>query len=159
METLLTNLDEKQLPLSQAAQLYFKRWAIETAFHTLKSKLQLENFSGKTEVSVLQDFYATIYIGGFAIICAADASKIIEDNDGKSLKYDRKANINRTIAHLRDHFCLIILEENPVLRQAVLNHLCRDIAARPEQIRPNRSPLRKKPRSKRFHMAKNPVLP
>ena len=77
VETLLTNLDEKQLPLSQAAQLYFKRWAIETAFHTLKFKLQLENFSGKTEVSVLQDFYATIYIGGFAIICAADASKII----------------------------------------------------------------------------------
>jgi len=59
-ETFLTNLDEGQLPLSQAAQVYFKLWAIETAFDTLKSKLQLENFSGKTEVSVRQDFYATI---------------------------------------------------------------------------------------------------
>lgn len=74
-ETLLTNLDETQLPLSQAAQLYFKRWAIETAFDTLKSKLQLENFSGKTAVSVRQDFFATIYIAGFAMICAADATK------------------------------------------------------------------------------------
>lgn len=33
-KTLLTNLDESQLPLSQAAQLYFKRRAIETAFDT-----------------------------------------------------------------------------------------------------------------------------
>lgn len=116
-ETLLTNLNESQLPLSQAAQLYFKRWAIETAFDTLKSKLQLENFSGKTAVSVRQDFYASIYIAGFALICAADATEKIEDADqGKNLKYARKANMNRTIAKLRDRFFLIILEENPHLR-------------------------------------------
>lgn len=159
-ETLLTNLDESQLPLSQAAQVYFKRWAIETAFDTLKSKLQLENFSGKTEVSVCQDFYATIYIAGFALICAADATKIIEDVDReKDLKYARKANMNRSIAKLRDRFLLIILEDNPDLRQAMLDRLCRDIAARPEQIRPNRSPVRKTPRSMRFPMAKKSVLP
>ncbi len=159
-ETLLTNLDENQLPLSQAAQLYFKRWAIETAFDTLKSKLQLENFSGKTEVSVRQDFYATIYIAGFAMICAADATKIIQEADqGKNLKYARKANMNRTIAKLRDRFFLIILEEVPNLRQALLDRLCRDIAAFPEPVRPGRSPSRKLPRSKRFPIAKKSVLP
>ena len=159
-ETLLTNLDEDQLPLSQAAELYFRRWAIETAFDTLKSKLQLENFSGKTEVSVRQDFYATIYIAGFAMICAADATKLILDNDqGKILKYARKANMNRTIAYLRDRFFLIILEEDPALRRALFDRLSRDIAAFPESIRPNRSPLRKNPRAKRFFIAKKSVLP
>ena len=79
-ETLLTNLNQEQLPWEQAAQLYFKRWGIETAYDTLKSKFQLENFSGKTEVSVLQDFYATIYLAGFATICAAEADEIIADN-------------------------------------------------------------------------------
>lgn len=159
-ETLLTNLDENQLPLSQAAQLYFKRWTIETAFDTLKSKLQLENFSGKTEVSVRQDFYASVYIAGFAMICAVDATKQIEANDqGKKLKYSRKANMNRTIAYLRDRFFLMILEENPNLRRAVLDRLCRDIAARPESIRPHRSPARKYPRAKRFFIAKKSVLP
>ncbi len=159
-ETLLTNLDETQLPFSQAAHLYFKRWAIETAFDTLKSKLQLENFSGKTAVSVRQDFYATIYIAGFAMICAADATKKIVNADrGKNLKYARKANMNRTIAKLRDRFLLIILEEDPVLRQALLDRLCCDIAAYPESIRPGRSPARKSPRSKRFPIAKKSVLP
>lgn len=159
-ETLVTNLDEEQLPLSQAAELYFRRWTIETAFDSLKSKLQLENFSGKTEVSVRQDFYATIYIAGFAMICAADATKQIQDNDqGKNLKYARKANMNRTIAYLRDRFFLIILEENPVLRRALFDRLSCDIAAFPEPIRPNRSPLRKNPRAKRFFIAKKSVLP
>ena len=141
-ETLLTNLNESQLPLSQASQLYFKRWAIEIAFDILKSKLQLENFSGKTEVSVRQDFYATIYIAGFAMICAADATKKIVDADqGKNLKYARKANMNRTIAKLRDRFLFIILEENTNLRQVMLDRLCHDIATYSESIRPGRSPV------------------
>lgn len=160
METLLTNLDEKQLPLSQAAALYFKRWTIETAFDTLKSKLQLENFSGKTEVSVCQDFYATVYIAGFAMICAADATKQIQVNDqGKNLKYARKANMNRSIACLRNRFFRMILEENPDIRHALLDRLCRDIASYPEPIRPDRSPSRNNPRNKRFFIAKKSVLP
>lgn len=160
IETLLTNLDEKLLPLSQAAALYFKRWSIETAFDTLKSKLQLENFSGKTEVSVCQDFYATVYIAGFAMICAADATKQIQSNDqGKQLKYARKANMNRSIACLRNRFFRMILEENPDIRHAMLDQLCRDIAAYPVSLRPDRSPSRNNPRNKRFFIAKKSVLP
>ena len=58
-ETLLTNLNQKQLPIRNPGELYFKRWGVETAYDALKSKLQPENFSGKTVVSVYQDFYAT----------------------------------------------------------------------------------------------------
>ncbi len=67
--------------------------------------------------------------------------------------------MKRSIAKLRDRFLLIILEENPDMRQAMLDRLCRDIGARPEQIRPNRSPARKAPHSMRFPMAKKSVLP
>lgn len=159
-ETLLTNLGQKQLPIRCAARLYFKRWGIETAYDTLKSKLQLENFSGKTEVSVLQDFYATVYLAGFAAACAAEADKIIAENDaGKQLKYPRKSSQNRTIAKLRCLFWQMIMEEDPIIRNALLDRLCQDIAARPESIRPDRSPARKGPRSKRFHMARKAVLP
>ena len=38
-ETLLTNLNQMQLPIRNAGELYFKRWGIETAYDTLKSKL------------------------------------------------------------------------------------------------------------------------
>ena len=160
IETLVTNLDENLLPLSKAADLYFKRWTIETSFDTLKSKLQLENFSGKTKVSVLQDFYATVYIAGFAMICAADATKQIQKNDqGKNLKYVRKANMNRSIDCLRNRFFLIILQDDPLIRQSLLDRLCSDIAAYPISIRTGRSPARKKPRNLRFFISKKSVLP
>ena len=159
-ETLLTNLNQEQLPLDQAGQLYFKRWGIETAYDTLKSKFQLENFSGKTEVSVLQDFYATIYLAGFAAICAAEADKTIAAKDkNKDLKYPRKSSQNRTIAKLRDRFWRILLQNDPDVRDLMLVRLCADIAAYPVSVRPGRSPTRKPPRKKRFYMAKKSILP
>ena len=159
-ETLLTNLNQKQLPIRNAGELYFKRWGIETAYDTLKSKLQLENFSGKTVVSVYQDFYATVYLAGLAAACSADADKHIALRDEKKqLKYRRKSSQNRTIAKLRERFWQILLESNDTLRAHLLERLCLDIASRPESIRPGRSPLHKKPRNKRFPMAKKAVLP
>ncbi len=160
VETLLTNLSEKQLPIGEAAELYFKRWGIETAYDTLKSKLQMENFSGKTEISVRQDFFATIYLMGFAEICAAEATRAIENADrGKMLKHPRKANLNRTIAKLRRAFWAILLEDDPKLRDDMFQKLCADIALRPEPVRPSRSPIRKSPRNKRFPVTKKSVLP
>ena len=160
IETLLTNLNQEQLPFDQAGQLYFKRWGIETAYDILKSKFQLENFSGKTEVSVLQDFYATIYLAGFAAICAAEADETIAGNDkNKDLKYPRKSNQNRTIAKLRDRFWRILLQDDPDIRDLMLVRLCADIAAYPVSVRPGRSPTRKPPRKKRVYMAKKSILP
>ena len=159
-ETLLTNLNQKQLPIRNAGELYFKRWGIETAYDTLKSKLQMENFSGKSVVSVYQDFYATVYLAGLAAACAEDADEHIAALDEKKqLKYRRKASQNRTISKLREQFWRILLEPCDALRARLLELLCLDIASRPESIRPGRSPLHKLPRCKRFHMAKKAVLP
>ena len=67
--------------------------------------------------------------------------------------------MNRTIAYLRNRFFLILLEQNPDLRRALFDRLSRDIAAYPVSIRQDRSPVRNKPRSKRFFIAKKSVLP
>ncbi|WP_139339560.1 transposase [Bacillus dakarensis] len=42
--------------------LYFKRWGIETKYDELKSKLQIQKFTGDTPVSVEQDFYASMFL-------------------------------------------------------------------------------------------------
>jgi len=160
IETLLTNLTEEQLPAAEAGKLYFKRWGIETAFDTLKSKLQLENFSSKTEVGVKQDFYATVYLMGFAEICAVEATRSIETADqGKNLKHKRKANMNRTINALRNKFWRILLENDTQVRHDLFDQLCQDIARFPEPVRPGRSQKRSSPRNKRFPITKKSVLP
>ena len=62
IETLITNVNKRYLPWSQAKELYFKRWRIEEKFKELKEKLVLEGMRGKREVAVLQDFYATLWL-------------------------------------------------------------------------------------------------
>lgn len=159
VETLLTSLGQKQLPIRNAAALYFERWKVETAYDLIKSKLQLENFSGKTKVSVEQDFYATIFLANLAAFAAGEADqRIVDADEGKDLKYKRQANRNRTIAKLREVFICLLLEPNTARRDAILEKLVVSIARYPVPIVPGRSPTRKIPRSKRFHMAKKSVV-
>ena len=78
-ETLLTSLNERRLPAADAAELYHKRWPVETGYDKVKSKLELENFSGKTKVTVLQDFYATMYLANLVEFAAVPAEKQIQE--------------------------------------------------------------------------------
>ena len=62
-EVLVTNLfDEEEFPTEEFKTIYYLRWGIESFYAVLKTRLNLENFSGKTVHSVYQDFYSTIYI-------------------------------------------------------------------------------------------------
>lgn len=158
-ETLLTSLSPHQLPIRKAADLYFKRWAIETAFDLIKSKLQLENFSGKTRVSVLQDFFATMYLANLVAFTDGVADQMIASDDiGKALKYKRQANRNRSIRKLRNVFIRLLLEPDPSLRNALLQRLFSAVADKPVPLVPDRSPPRKIPREKRFPMARKSVV-
>ena len=159
VETLLTNLSQKQLPIRKAGALYFKRWGIETGYDALKSKLQMENFSGKTKIAVEQDFYATVFLLNMAFAHASVANDEISAIDnGKQLKYPRKANLNRSISKLRDCFWDMLTEQDRQKRQSIFENLISEITRYPVPIVPNRSPARKKPRKKRFYMARKAVV-
>jgi hypothetical protein len=158
-ETLLTTLNQKQLPIRKAGKLYFKRWRVEIANDFVKSKLQLENFSGKTKHSVLQDFYATMFIANMALACAALADEEIAATDrDKKLKYTRQANRNRAVSKLRDCFFEMVTEPDRDVRLRMFDKLLSQIAEHPLSVIPDRSPVRKLPRRKRFHMAKKAVV-
>jgi hypothetical protein len=159
VETLLTNLSQKQLPIRKVGALYFKRWGIETGYDALKSKLQMENFSGKTKIAAEQDFYATVFLLNMAFAHASIADGEIADSDnGKRLKYPMKASLTRSISKLRDCFWDMLTEQDRQRRQAIFENLISEIARYPVPIVPNRSPARKKPRKKRFHMARKAVV-
>ena len=82
----------------------------------------MENFSGKTVVSVCQDFYAAVYLAVLAAACAEDADKHISAHDEeKQLKYSRKSSQNRTIAKLREQFWIILLEPSDAFRPLCWN--------------------------------------
>ena len=158
-ETLFTSLKQGQLPLNNAGSLYFERWKIETKYDQIKSKLELENLSGKTKVPVLQDFYATMYLANIIAFAAEEADEQITQNDnGKNLKHPRKANRNRTISKFRNNFLCLLTEPDENKRNDLLDTLIADVIRYPVPIIPDRSPERKLPRKKRFYQNKKSVV-
>lgn len=63
LEVLVTSLvDEQEYPTEDFLNVYNSRWNEETFFFLLKSRLDLENFSGHTAEAVRQDFYSTLLL-------------------------------------------------------------------------------------------------
>lgn len=153
-EILFTNIDF--LDIDQLFKLYGLRWGVETSYNTVKEKLQLENFSGKTVVSVLQDFFATVTIANMATFYKIEADETIEDQDkDKDNKYKYQANLNIIIGILRDRLIEAVLEQNKRKQQKMLKKLFDDITRFKTPIRPDRNVPRKSPRQgKNFFMRK-----
>ena len=75
-EVLVTSLlDEIEYPISDFKEIYWLRWGVENFYGLAKTRLQLENFTGRTVESVKQDFYATIYITGLESILTEKAEE------------------------------------------------------------------------------------
>lgn len=144
IETLVTNLDETEVSDNELAELYFKRWGIETKYKELKTFLQMENFTGKTVLSVLQDFYATVFLSNMVAFAKLQADENITNaRKDKNLKYEYKANINIAIGILKDRLISMVLEENPLKRLALMNRIIKAISKNVIPVRPNRSAPRR----------------
>jgi hypothetical protein len=85
--------------------LYFYRWPVETKFDVVKNKLELENFSGRTEDAVLQDFWACMHLANIAAIAKDEANDLVkEQHAGKDNKYVYIPNLNQLIGSLKDAY-------------------------------------------------------
>ncbi|MDR2903379.1 MAG: transposase [Clostridiales bacterium] len=103
IETLMTNVPK--LNGFEIAVLYRKRWDIEVKFDTLKNKIQLESFSGKTKNAVLQDFWASITLANLVAIAENEAQPAIEERAVlKDNLHKQKANTSQLVASLKDAF-------------------------------------------------------
>ncbi len=136
-EVLLTNLPNDTFATSQFAELYHLRWGIETAFETLKSRLQLENFTGTKIPLILQDIFSTIYVSNLAqdIILEAEA-----ELDEKDISYKHKMAINQTISIgiLKNDLIFIIMESDSEKKDILFQNLYDEISCNLVPVRPDR---------------------
>jgi hypothetical protein len=143
-EVLVSNLWDESLGIQEFKALYFKRWGIEVKFDELKNRLQLQNFTGDTVISVEQDFYASMYLSNMVALAKNEANeKIAQNNEDKSLKYEYKVNTNILIGKLKDSMVLMLLENNLEKRHAMFQSLMQEITKNMVPIRPGRSKVRK----------------
>lgn len=151
-EILLTNIFSKNFEEKDFAEIYNMRWGIEEKYDDLKNKLEIENFSGTSNIAVLQEFYATMFLNNIASMMAMDCEEeIAERYKDKELKYQYKANISMTISIMKFSLIEMFLCKSQRERDKILNNIYRQLLISVTPIRPNRNFERtKKHKSQKF---------
>lgn len=137
-EVLATNLPRELFPAECFSELYHFRWRLETAYETLKDRLQLENFTGTKPTLIEQDIYSTIYVSNIA----EDIAREIEQEQANHLKNDYKhrmaVNRNVCIGILKSDLIYALLEKDPAKQDQIFQQIYDDISSNIVPIRPDR---------------------
>ena len=71
-------LDDGRLSGQQIVELYAHRWPVEEDFRQMKSRLEVENWTGKSVEAIYQDFHATVFTKNLTAIIAQPAQSTVE---------------------------------------------------------------------------------
>jgi hypothetical protein len=74
IEVLMTSLlDAEDFPTEAFAELYHLRWAQEESYKRFKCRVEVENWSGKSALSIVQDFHAKVLALNLTAVLASTA--------------------------------------------------------------------------------------
>lgn len=91
-------LDGLAYSTTSIINLYKQRWGVEQAYKTLKARLDVIHFSGKTVQAVQQDFYANVFLISLTSILKADINPVLKRKKQTQNKDGRTPIINNSYA-------------------------------------------------------------
>jgi hypothetical protein len=124
VEILATSLlDRKKYPRKLFKQLYYKRWRIETFYQAIKSRLAVDNFTGRTVEAIKQDFFSTLFVSGLETVLSADTN---EELRKKPTIHRQQVNKAISFHAIKDRIILLMFDppddfEEQVRRLFLLN--------------------------------------
>ncbi len=113
LEVLVTTLlDEAKYPTEEFLEVYHRRWNHETFYNVLKSRLDLENFSGQTVEAIRQDFHAAVLLCNLESLLTRPAQIAVQE----SMAADQHPKqLNRADAYhaLKDQLLPLLYSDTP----------------------------------------------
>ena len=138
IETLATNLFD--VAQAQFPDLYAMRWGIETAYFRLKRELCVEKFSGKTQNSIYQDFWASMVLLNSVSVFQREADEAVQKRQkGKQTKHLNLARTSDLIITLRDRFVFAVLCGHHTFCDLEIERVIKTMARVVSPVRPGRS--------------------
>ncbi|WP_152523957.1 transposase [Sporomusa ovata] len=116
----------------------------QVKYSQLKSRYELENFSGVTPIAIMQDFYATIYLSNIMTMAKAEANETAKLNK-EGLKYEYKVNMNILILKQTRTLIACFYEDDPKKRTILFDKAMSIITKNLVSVRPDRSFPRREP--------------
>jgi hypothetical protein len=153
-EVLVTTLlDAEEYPHGDFAALYFLRWGHEEHYKRFKSRMEIENWSGKTLLTIYQDFYAKVFSLNLTLILASAAQDIVDQRHATD-RHPKQVNVAHALCTMKDAIVRLFRRADP---EAILRALVETMSRTIEPVRPDRLyPRRKGPRLHSYPMAYKP---
>ena len=118
-EYLITNLPKNMAPYEDFKGLYHQRWSVETEFDRLKNIHEIENFSGRKEICIKQDFYAKILTYNMTMTLKQDGERYMTRQISKNNKRRYQINTSTALGLFKD-ILIQLLRETEEFRQSLL---------------------------------------
>lgn len=151
-EVLVTSLmNQEEVTLCELSELYQKRWMVEESYKRMKSRLEIENYSGKSPLALLQDFYAKIFSCNLTSILMTSVQKEVEQVS-KKRKHNYQLNFTQALSRMKNSVVLLFVRSKDKL-ETYLSHLSSLFLDNLELVRPNRHNERKFRKSKNIYPA------
>lgn len=140
-EYLATNLFDSHISQQMFRKLYFYRWPVETKYKELKSRLAIEEFSGTTTTSVLQEFYINVLLSNLSSLIKNQVDEEIQITAKSTNKYRYQANRAFIIGRIKTIVPKILCN---LFDLSVIDRLYKESLRCRSQIMPERTFRRKK---------------
>ena len=118
-EYLITNLPKEMAPYEDFKELYHQRWNVETEFDRLKNIHEIENFSGRKEICIKQDFYAKILTYNMTMTLKQDGERYMTRKISKNKKRRYQINTSTALSLFKD-ILIKLLRETEEIKHSLL---------------------------------------
>jgi len=143
LEVLATSLlDEQKYPTEEFMALYGSRWNQETFYFLMKSRLELENFSGQSAEAIRQDFFSTLLLCNLETILIEPAQRGLTQ---QSATHHAPKGVNHAVSYhaIKHRLIDLLYSDTPVVE--VIKELQTLFRSAPVSRRKNRKQPRPKP--------------
>ena len=135
VEVLITSLlDTVDYPQAIFADLYRRRWGIEESYKAVKWRVEIENFSGKSGLCVMQDFHAKVVTTNLTALLAHQAQHELPTTSRR--RHRVRVNFSHAVARMKNTIVRLFCAPN---RAKVLNAFVDLLRRTVEPIRPGRT--------------------
>lgn len=157
-QILITSLtDTGKYPYGLFSDLYHSRWPVEEDYKTVKSRIELENFSGKSALSVYQDFHAKVLMKNIVSLFVLPVNDALATDMVSEHKYEHQVNFTHALAAGKDLMPLLFQRSKRKFR-SIIEALLLLLEKTTEPIRPGRKFPRKHLRSgRKYYLCYKPI--
>ena len=149
-EVLVTSLlDSPDYPYDVFSDLYQLRWQVEESYKTMKSRLEIKNFSGKSCLAVAQDFHAKIFSCNLTAILVSGTDEMVK-RVCKNRERKYKPNFTQALNRMKNSIFSLFCRKNEIVED-YLNELTRLLVANLEIVRVDSHYQRNFRKSKRIY--------